>query len=115
MTDSQEAQPNWNEIVAGLREAVRDLPNAELLAAVDAVLLELEKRMLHYAKVGPQMVAMADEGLALTVRAGSRLGQAQSAASHATGHLQVVGVGEWRPRSTNPTWSDDSRVQDGES
>jgi hypothetical protein len=53
---------------------------------------------------------MADEGLVLSVRSGARLRQAQSAAAHAASHLQVLGVGGWNPRSTNPGWSDDPRV-----
>jgi hypothetical protein len=53
---------------------------------------------------------MADEGLVLALRAGARLRQAQSAASHSAGHLQVVGVGDWSPSSTNPGWNDDRRV-----
>jgi hypothetical protein len=53
---------------------------------------------------------MADEGLVLAVRAGARLRQAQSATMHATGHLQVLGVGDWSPQSTNPGWDSDPRV-----
>ncbi len=53
---------------------------------------------------------MADEGLLLSSRAAARLGQAQSAAAHAQGHLQLVGVGTWAPRSTRPAWNDDPRV-----
>lgn len=92
------------------REAVADLPNAELLTALDLVLLELEKRLLHYARLGPELLEMADEGLVLAVRSAARLRQAQSSASHAAGHLQVVGVGDWSPKSTNPGWGDDPRV-----
>ncbi len=96
------------------RQRVADLPNAELLTALDLVLLELEKRLLHYARAGPQLLEMADEGLVLAVRSAARLRQAQASAAHASGHLQVVGVGEWSPRSTNPSWSDDPRVDSDE-
>jgi hypothetical protein len=48
---------------------------------------------------------MADEGLVLAARAKARLGQSLSAAQHTEGHLQVVGVGEWRPTSTRPSWN----------
>jgi hypothetical protein len=95
---------------AELREAAALLHNPELLGLLDVVLLELEKRLLHYAHVGPELVEMADEGLVLAAKAGARLRQTQSSISHATGHLQVVGVGEWSPKSTNPSWSDDPRV-----
>jgi hypothetical protein len=87
-----------------------DLPNPELLSALDLVLVELERRLLRYARIGGELLPMADEGLLLAVRAGARLRQAQSAASHTASHLQVVGIGEWSPSSTNPGWSDDRRV-----
>ncbi len=91
---------------------VEGLPNQDLLAVLDGVLLELEKRLLHYAHVGPELLEMANEGLLLAVRAAARLRQAQSSAEHAAGHLQVVGVGDWTPRTTSPTWRDDHRVVD---
>ena len=84
--------------------------NEELLAVLDEVLLDLERRLLKYARVGPEIIDMADEGLVLAVRAAARLRQAQSSAAHAASHLQVLGVGDWSPRSTNPGWSDDPRV-----
>lgn len=90
--------------------SLSDLSNAELLASIDHVLLELERRLMHYARTGHEIEAMADEGLVLAVRSGARLRQAQSSAAHTTGHLQVVGIGAWTPRSTNPGWSDDPRV-----
>ena len=93
-----------------LARDVAELPNDQLLTALDVVLLELERRLLHYSRVGTEMLPMADEGLVLASRTAARLRQAQSAASHASAHLQVVGVGEWRPRSTNPSWGDDPRV-----
>jgi hypothetical protein len=94
---------------------LEDLSNSELLASLDLLLLEVERRLLHYARTGHEIEAMADEGLVLAVRAGARLRQAQSSAMHTTGHLQVVGIGEWTPQSTNPGWNDDPRVTgDGE-
>ena len=96
------------------REVLSALPNAELLGAMDLTLLELEKRLYRYAHIGPELLAMADEGLVLTVRARARLGQALSSAQHAEGHLQLVGVGEWKPTSTRPAWNTDPRVSEGE-
>ena len=97
------------------RRALADLDNAELLQALDLALLELERRLYRYAHTGPELLQMADEGLVLAVRARARLGQALSAAQHAEGHLQVVGVGEWRPRSTRPAWNADPRLgEEGE-
>ena len=96
--------------ILDLGAAVAEFPNDQLLGALDIVLLELEKRLLHYSRVGTEMLPMADEGLVLASRTAARLRQAQSAASHAAGHLQVVGVGQWTPRSTNPSWADDPRV-----
>lgn len=93
-------------------EALAGLPNHELLTGLDLVLLELEQRLLRYATRSAELQTMADEGLVLAMRAGARLRQAQSAASHTVGHLQVVGVGRWQPTSTNPSWSDDPRVVD---
>jgi hypothetical protein len=100
---------------ADYREVLSGLSNAELLAAVDLNLLELEKRLLHYAKVGPELLDMADEGLVLAVRARARLSQALSSAQHAEGHLQIVGVGEWKPTSTRPTWVAESRLTEQDS
>jgi hypothetical protein len=92
--------------LSGLAERSND----ELLGLLDGVLLELERRLLRYARSGAELLQMADEGLVLSVRAGARLRQALSAATHAASHLQVLGVGGWRPQSTNPGWSDDPRV-----
>src|SRR5919112_1410099 len=100
-----------NELpVPDSKEALTALSNPELLSALDLTLLELEKRLLHYAKVGPEVLEMADEGLVLAVRARARLGQALSSAQHAEGHLQIVGVGEWTPKSTRPTWNTEPRL-----
>ena len=95
-------------------QALTALSNAELLSALDLALLELEKRLLRYARVGPEVVEMADEGLVLAVRARARLGQALSSAQHAEGHLQIVGVGGWSPTSTRPTWNTEPRLADDE-
>jgi len=87
-----------------------NLSNPELLSALDLALLELEKRLFRYAKVGPELLEMADEGLVLAARAKARLGQSLSAAQHTEGHLQVVGVGEWQPTSTRPSWNAEPRL-----
>jgi hypothetical protein len=96
------------------REVLSALPNAELLNALDLTLLELEKRLYRYAHLGPELLEMANEGLVLAVRSRARLGQALSSAQHAEGHLQLVGVGEWKPTSTRPAWNTDPRVSEGE-
>ena len=96
--------------VPDFKEALAALSNPELLSALDLTLLELEKRLLHYSRVGPELLEMADEGLVLAVRARARLGQALSSAQHAEGHLQIVGVGEWKPKSTRPTWNTEPRL-----
>ena len=100
--------------VPDFREALAALSNPELLSALDLTLLELEKRLMRYAHVGPEFLQMADEGLVLTVRARARLGQALSSAQHAEGHLQVVGVGEWKPTSTRPAWNSEPRLSEEE-
>jgi hypothetical protein len=105
MDEGKNERPG-EEIVGGLSGR----SNEELLAVLDRVLLELERRLLRYARSGPEIMEMADEGLVLSVRAGARLRQAQSSAAHTVGHLQVLGVGGWSPGSTNPGWSDDRRV-----
>ena len=96
------------------QQVLSKLSNAELLGALDLALLELEKRLLHYAKVGPELLEMADEGLVLAIRARARLSQALSSAQHAEGHLQIVGVGEWNPTSTRPTWNTEPRLNSQE-
>lgn len=105
MPDAQPGDPTDR-----LLGAVADSTNEQLLEVLDGVLLELERRLLRYARSGPQIMEMADEGLVLSVRAAARLRQAQSSAAHAASHLQVLGVGGWSPRTTNPGWSDDPRV-----
>jgi hypothetical protein len=91
-------------------QALSNLSNPELLSALDLTLLELEKHLYRYAKVGPELLEMADEGLVLAARAKARLGQALSAAQHTEGHLQVVGVGDWQPTSTRPSWNTEPRL-----
>jgi hypothetical protein len=76
------------EPVPDFQQALSNLSNPELLSALDLALLELEKRLFRYAKVG----------------------QSLSAAQHTEGHLQVVGVGEWRPTSTRPSWNAEPRL-----
>jgi hypothetical protein len=97
---------------ADYQRVLSGLSNPELLSALDLALLELEKRLLRYAKVGPEVLEMADEGLVLAVRARARLGQALSSAQHAEGHLQIVGVGEWKPTSTRPAWNTEPRLSE---
>jgi hypothetical protein len=103
------------EPVPDFQQALSNLSNPELLSALDLALLELEKRLFHYAKVGPELLEMADEGLVLAARAKARLGQSLSAAQHTEGHLQVVGVGEWQPTSTRPSWNAEPRLTDEQS
>src|ERR671917_204433 len=100
--------------VPDFQQALTALSNPELLSALDLTLLELEKRLMHYAHVGPELLEMADEGLVLAVRARARLGQALASAQHTESHLQLVGVGEWKPTSTRPSWDTDPRVGEGE-
>jgi hypothetical protein len=102
------------EPVPDFEKALSNLSNPELLSALDLALLELEKRLFRYAKVGPELLEMADEGLVLAARAKARLGQSLSAAQHTEGHLQVVGVGEWRPTSTRPSWNAEPRLPGSE-
>lgn len=93
-----------------LGRALSTLSNRDLLGALDLTLLELERRLYRYAHEGEELIYMADEGLLLASRAGARLGQALSAAEHAEAHLQVVGVGEWNPTSTHPSWDNEPRI-----
>lgn len=106
-------EPN-DPLYPDFEEVLSALPNAELLAALDLSLLELEKRLYRYAHVGPELLEMADEGLVLAVRAKARLGQALSSAQHAESHLQLVGVGDWKPTSTRPAWNTDPRLSEEE-
>jgi hypothetical protein len=111
MEDRPEADP----VMARLGNHLPHLGNEQLLACLDLVLLEAERRLLRYARRGPEILEMADEGLVLAVRSGARLRQAQSAAAHCAGHLQVLGVGTWSPRSTSPGWASDPRLTANES
>ena len=108
--DEQREPLEPEEPVPDFQQALSNLSNSELLSALDLALLELEKRLFRYAKVGPELLEMADEGLLLAARARARLGQALSAAQHAEGHLQIVGVGDWQPTSTRPSWNAEPRL-----
>ena len=55
------------------------------------------------------------EGLVLAARAKARLGQSLSAAQHAEGHLQVVGVGDWKPTGTRPAWNAEPQLTEEDS
>jgi hypothetical protein len=112
--DDQREPLEPKEPVADFQQALSNLSNPELLSALDLALLELEKRLFRYAKVGPELIEMANEGLVLAARAKARLGQSLSAAQHTVGHLQVVGVGEWRPTSTRPSWNAEPRLPQGQ-
>ena len=92
------------------RQALSNLSNRDLLSALDLTLLELERRLFRYAHEGEELIDMADEGLLLASRAHARLGQSISAAEHTEAHLQLVGVGEWSPTSTHPSWKDEPRL-----
>jgi hypothetical protein len=110
-SDRTREKPNEpSSSIAEFGKVLVDLSNAELLTALDVMLVELEKRLTHYARVGPELIHMADEGLVLAVRARARLSQAQASAQHTESHLQIVGVGDWKPRSTRPSWNDDPRI-----
>lgn len=98
------------DVRTDLPDELSSLTNPELLAALDLVLLELEKRLLKYAQKSSGLLEMADEGLVLAARSSARISQTSSAAAHTAGHLQVVGVGDWNPRSTQPSWDSDPRV-----
>jgi hypothetical protein len=98
------------EPVPDFQRALSNLSNPELLSALNLALLRLEKRLFRYAKVGPEVLEIADEGLVLAARSKARLGQSFSAAQHIEGHLQVVGVGEWRPTSARPAWNAEPRL-----
>jgi hypothetical protein len=50
----------------------------------------------------------------LAARAKARLGQSLSAVQHTEGHLQLVGVGEWRPTNTRPSWNAELRLPGSE-
>jgi hypothetical protein len=63
MSESNEHQsPDPNEPpVPNFEAALVALSNPELLSALDLALLELEKRLFRYAKVGPELLEMADD------------------------------------------------------
>src|SRR5215212_6594737 len=101
-------EPNWTR--SPLPDRQQATQYLVLLSALDLALLELERPLFRYAKVGPDIIQMADEELILAGRAKARLGQALSAAQHAEGHLQIVGVGDWKPTSTRPAWNAEPRL-----
>jgi hypothetical protein len=105
-----EDRPEAGLVIARFGDLLPHLGNEQLLACLDLLLLEAERRLLRYARRGPEILQMADEGLVFAVRSGARLRQAQSAAAHCAGHLQVLGVGTWSPQSTNPGWANDPRL-----
>lgn len=90
------------------------LPNVDLLTQLDVLLLELERRLYRYARSGAELIHMADEGLLLAARSRARLSQALASSQHTERHLQVVGVGEWRPTGTGHGWHADPRVLEDE-
>jgi hypothetical protein len=98
--------------VPDFQRALSDLSNSELLSALDLTLLELERRLYRYAHEGEEIMEIADEGMLLASRAQARFEQALSAAQHTQGHLQVVGVGEWNPTRTNPSWDAEPRLSE---
>lgn len=110
-----ENRPETDPVIAGFLDHLPRLGNEQLLACLDHLLLEVERRLLRYARRGPEILQMADEGLVFAARSGARLRQAQSAAGHCVGHLQVLGVGNWSPQSTNPGWANDPRLVANES
>ena len=105
-----EDRPETDLVITRFRDHLPQLGNEQLLTCLDLVLLEVERRLLRYARRGPEILQMADEGLVFATRSGARLRQAQSAAVHCAGHLQVLGVGNWSPQSTNPGWANDPRL-----
>jgi len=48
-----------------MADELEQMSNADLLATLDTVLVEVERRLLRYARTGPEILAMADEGLVL--------------------------------------------------
>jgi hypothetical protein len=68
MAEREDEQPS-GAFPVGLSER----SNAELLAVLDGVLVELERRLLRCARSGPEILDMADEGLVLSVRSATRL------------------------------------------
>ena len=64
--DDQREPLGPKEPVPDYQQALSDLSNPELLSALDLALLELEKRLYRYAKVGPELLEMADEGLSIS-------------------------------------------------
>jgi hypothetical protein len=78
-----------------------NLSNPDLLSALDLALLELGKRLFRYAKVGPELLEMADEGLVLAARAKARLGVPPARALRGTPSLASR---RRRTRSSRAGW-----------
>jgi hypothetical protein len=51
----------------------------------------------------------------LAASAKASLGQVLSAAQHAEGHLQVVGVDDWKPTGTRPAWNAEPWLKEDDS
>jgi len=79
--------------VPDFQQALSNLSNPELLSALDLALLELEKRLFRYAKVGPELLEMADEGLVLA---------AIALCSDIGPHRSFSSVGSACPRGPKP-------------
>jgi hypothetical protein len=57
----EEAPHPSEEPAPDYQQTLSNLSNPELLSALDLALLELEKRLFRYARVGPELLEMADE------------------------------------------------------
>jgi hypothetical protein len=99
---AQEEPHPKEQPVPDFEVALSKLSNPELLSALDLALLELEKRLFRYAKVGPELLEMADEGLVLAARAKARLGQSLSAAQHTEDTCRWLGWASGVPPARAP-------------
>jgi hypothetical protein len=93
-----------------LKEGLDLNTNNDVLAELDAVLLEVERRLISYASLGSEFVDTADEGLALALKVEARLEQTQSASYLAKRTLKSVGIGEWAPSAAGGSFRDDFRL-----
>jgi hypothetical protein len=62
MVPEPDEQREPKEPVPDFQRTLSNLTNPELLSALDFAHLELEKRLFPFAKVGPELLEMADEG-----------------------------------------------------